>query len=29
VLDVIAASLNIRYEIDQNSVVLSAREGAR
>ena len=29
VLDVIAASLNIRYEIDQNSVVLRAREGAR
>ena len=29
VLDVIAASLNIRYEIDQNSVVLKAREGAR
>jgi transmembrane sensor len=29
VLDVIAASLNLRYEIDQNSVVLKAREGAR
>jgi ferric-dicitrate binding protein FerR (iron transport regulator) len=29
VLDVITASLNIRYEIDQNSVVLRAREGAR
>lgn len=29
VLDVITASLNIRYEIDQSSVVLRAREGAR
>ncbi|MFB6248805.1 MAG: FecR domain-containing protein [Salinibacter sp.] len=29
VLDVITASLDIRYEIDQNSVVLRARDGSR
>jgi transmembrane sensor len=29
VLDVVAASLDIRYQIDQNSVVLRARDGPR
>ena len=29
VLDVVTAALDIRYQIDQNSVVLMAREGAR